>query len=222
MKNKKVIIVGASGYSKVIIDIFEKENKYQIVGLVDTNRKIGEDILDYKVIGKEEDLDHLVSKNTNCEVFIAIGDNWIRKKVKDKIIKINPNINFATTIHPSAQIGKKVIIGKGTAIMAGAIINSDSKIGDFSIINTKASIDHDCTMSNFSSLAPNATTGGSVSIGEFSVISIGTTIKHGISIGKHSIIGAGALLMNNCNDNLIMYGKPAKKIRKRTIGEKYL
>jgi len=77
-------------------------------------------------------------------------------------------------------------------------------------------------MLNFSSLAPNATTGGSVSIGEFSAISIGATIKHGISIGKHSVIGAGALLMKNCGDNLIMYGIPAKEIRKREIGEKYL
>ena len=222
MNKQKVIIVGSSGHSKVIIDIFEKENKYQIVGLLDAFRKIGEETLGYKVIGKEDNLPDLLSKNPNCKIFIAIGDNWIRKKVMDKIVEIVPNIDFATTIHPSAQIGKNVQIGNGTAIMAGAIINSATTIGDFTIINTKASIDHDCIMLNFSSLAPNVTTGGSVSIGEFSAISIGATIKHGISIGKHSVIGAGALLMKNCGDNLIMYGIPAKEIRKREIGEKYL
>jgi sugar O-acyltransferase (sialic acid O-acetyltransferase NeuD family) len=222
MNKQKVIIVGSSGHSKVIIDIFEKENKYQIVGLLDAFRKIGEETLGYKVIGKEDNLPDLLSKNPNCKIFIAIGDNWIRKKVMDKIVEIVPNIDFATTIHPSAQIGKNVQIGNGTAIMAGAIINSATTIGNFTIINTKASIDHDCKMLNFSSLAPNVTTGGSVSIGEFSAISIGATIKHGISIGKHSVIGAGALLMKNCGDNLIMYGIPAKEIRKREIGEKYL
>jgi acetyltransferase-like isoleucine patch superfamily enzyme len=77
-------------------------------------------------------------------------------------------------------------------------------------------------MLKYSSMAPNVTTGGNVSIGEFSAISIGATIKHGLSIGDHSIIGAGALLMKNCGDNLIMYGVPAKEIRKREIGEKYL
>jgi len=106
--------------------------------------------------------------------------------------------------------------------MAGAIINSDTIIEDFTIINTKASIDHDSKMFKFSSLAPNVTTGGNVSIGEFSAISIGATIKHNISIGNHTVIGAGALLMKNCGDNLIMYGIPAKEIRKREKGEKYL
>lgn len=222
MSKQKVIIVGSSGHSKVIIDIFEKEDKYRIIGLLDAFRKIGEKTLGYKVIGKEDDLPGLISKNPNCKIFIAIGDNWIRKKVRNKIIEIIPNIDFATTIHPSANIGKNVIIGKGVAIMAGAIINSDTVIEDFTIINTKASIDHDSKMLKFSSLAPNATTGGNVSIGEFSAISIGATIKHGISIGNHTIIGAGALVMKNCEDNLIMYGIPAKVIRKREKGDKYL
>ncbi len=222
MSKQKVIIVGSSGHSKVIIDIFEKEKKYQIVGLLDDFRKIGEETLGYKVIGKVKDLPDLLSKNPNCKIFIAIGDNWNRKKVIDKIVDSIPNIDFVTAIHPSAQIGKNVQIGNGTAIMAGAIINSETIIGNFVILNTKSSIDHDCQMLNFSSLAPNATTGSNVLIGEFSAISIGAIIKERISIGTHSIIGAGALLLKNCGDNLIMYGVPAKEIRKREIGEKYI
>lgn len=222
MEKQKVIIVGSSGHAKVIIDIFEKEGKFQIIGLLDAFRKIGENTLGYKVIGKEDDLPYLLSKNPKCKLFIAIGDNWVRSKVRDKIINIIPNIDFATPIHPSAQIGKNVKIGKGTAIMAGAIINSNTVIGDFTIINTKASIDHDSKMLQFSSLAPGATTGGNVTIREFSAISIGATIIHGVSVGEHSIIGAGALLTNNCGSHLVMYGVPAKEIRKRKIGEKYL
>lgn len=222
MDNSKVIIVGSSGHSKVIIDVFEKEDKHQIVGLLDAFRKKGEKTLGYEIIGKEDDLPFLLSKYSNCKIFIAIGDNFTRKKVFEKIIKIIPKVEFVSTIHPSAQIGKNVWIGKGTVIMPGVVINSDTKIGDFTIINTNASIDHDSQMFNFSSLGPNVSTGGNVSIGEFSAISIGATIKHGLSIGNHSIIGAGSLLMKNCSDNSIMYGIPAREIRKRDIGEKYL
>lgn len=222
MGKRKVIIIGSSGHSKVVIDIFEKEDTYQIIGLLDDFRKSGEGTLGYKVIGKVADLPDLLSKNPNCKLFIAIGDNWDRKQVLDKINDINPNIDFVSAIHPSAQIGKNVRIGKGVAIMAGAIINSDTVIEDFTIINTKASIGHDCKMFKFSSLAPDATIGGNVSIGEFSAISIGATITNRISIGKHTLIGAGALLMKNCGDNLVMYGIPAKKIRKRKDDDKYL
>lgn len=218
----KVLIIGSSGHSKVIIDIFEKEGKYEIIGLLDAFSQVGENTLGYKIVGKEENLPDLLAKNPKCKIFIAIGDNWIRYNVMKKVVQIMPNIDFASTVHPSAQIGKNVKIGKGVAIMAGAIINADTQIGDFTIINTKASIDHDSVMFKFSSLAPNVTTGGYVTIGEFTAISIGTTIKDRIIIGSHSIIGAGSLIMKNCGDNLIIFGVPAKEVRKREIGEQYL
>ncbi len=43
--------------------------------------------------------------------------------------------------------------------MAGAIINSSTRIKNHCIINTSSTIDHDCVMSNFSSIAPNAAIG---------------------------------------------------------------
>lgn len=221
MNKQNVLIIGSSGLAKVVIDIFEKEGKYQILGLLDDFRNIGEETLGYKVVGKVENLSGLLPDNSNCKVFVAIGDNWDRHKVVSKVLEINPNIDFATTIHPSAQIGKNVLIGKGVVIMAGAIINSDTYIGDFTIINVKASISHDCKLLKFSSLGPNVTIAGYVTIGEFSAINIGVIIKDRLNIGKHSVVGAGALLLKNCDDNAVMYGVPAQKIRKREIGEKY-
>jgi sugar O-acyltransferase (sialic acid O-acetyltransferase NeuD family) len=176
----------------------------------------------YTVIGRDEDLPELLIAHPGSELFIAIGDNWLRQKVYGKMISLVPHASFATAVHPSAQIGKNVQVGQGTAIMAGTVINSDSRIGTFTIINTGANLDHDCHVHDFTSLAPGATTGGNVTLGEYSVISIGATILHGITIGKHSIIGAGALLTKDCEDNVIMYGVPAKKIRAREPGEKYL
>lgn len=222
MNKQAVLIIGSSGLSKVIIDIFEKEGKYQILGLLDDFRNIGEETLGCMVVGKVEDLPNLLSDNTNCKILIAIGDNWNRQKVMNRVLEIIPDIDFASAIHPSVQIGKNVKIGRGVVIMAGAIINSDTHIGDFTIINVKASISHDCKMLRFSSLGPNVTTGGYVTIGEFSAICIGATIKDRVNIGNHSIIGAGTLLLKDCEDNVVMYGVPAQKIRKREIGENYL
>jgi sugar O-acyltransferase (sialic acid O-acetyltransferase NeuD family) len=222
MAKEKVIIIGSSGHAKVIIDIFEKQAKYDIIGLIDNSREIGESTLEYKIIGNESVLPSLISKNPGSKIFIAIGDNWIRGKVKQNLSEILHGLEFATAIHPSAQVAKDVEIGQGTAIMAGAIINSSSQIGECCIVNTKASIDHDNILGNFASLAPNATTGGNVNIGEFSAVGISATIKHGITIGAHSIIGASSLVLKNCGDCIVQFGVPASKIRTRQIGEKYL
>lgn len=219
---QKIIIVGASQHAKVIVDIIEKEGKYQILGLLDQNKETGQELLGYKILGKEEMLSPLLNKNPEAEIFVAIGDNWMRKNVVQKIVSLVPGARFASAIHPSVQIAKDVTIGKGAAIMAGAVINSSTFVGDFTIINTKASIDHDGRMDDFSSLAPNATLGGNVTLGECSAISISATIKHGVKIGKHAIVGAGALLLNDCEDYSVMYGVPAKLIRSRQTGDKYL
>lgn len=222
MGKQEVIIVGSAGHAKVIIDIFEKEGSTKILGLLDEVKSIGEKTLGYPIIGKEEDLPNLIKRHPKCQLFIAIGDNWVRSSVKDRINALLPNMKFANAVHPSAQLGKNVVLGEGIAIMAGCIVNSDTSISDFVIINTKASVDHDNELSRFSSIAPNATTGGNVSIGEYASISISATIKHGISIGANSLIGAGSVVLNDIKDNTLVYGLPAKEIRTRKPGEKYL
>ncbi len=97
---KSVIIAGSSGHLKVIIDIFEKENKYKILGLLDPNKNIGEKVLGYEVIGRDEDLPRLLVGKEGCETFVAIGDNWLRQRIVNKLVSISPNIDFASTIQP--------------------------------------------------------------------------------------------------------------------------
>ncbi|MFM8950205.1 MAG: acetyltransferase [Bacteroidota bacterium] len=219
---QRVIIVGSSGHAKVLVDIFEKAGGFEILGFIDSYRAKGEKTLGYEVLGSEDDISFILAENSGCKVFIAIGDNWTRKLIYDRLKSSIPSVEFATAVHPSAQIGKDVNIGNGVAIMAGAVINSCTEVGDFAIINTNASLDHDCKMDAFSSLAPGVTTGGGVTIGAFSAIGIGANISHRICIGSHTVIGAGSLLLESCADQFLLFGVPAKVIRSRAIGEKYL
>jgi sugar O-acyltransferase (sialic acid O-acetyltransferase NeuD family) len=219
---ENIIIIGASGHAKVIIDIIEKEKKYNIIGLIDEFKETGETILDYKIIGKEKDLPFLIKKHSLVGGVIAIGDNWIRSKVCGKIKLIEPSFEFVSTIHPSVQIGKNVKIGAGTVIMPGVIINACSLVGTHCILNTNSSLDHDSEMGDFSSLAPNVSTGGNVRIGDFSAISIGATIIHGITIKEQTVIGAGSVVLKNIQDFSVAYGVPASVVKKRKAGEKYL
>jgi sugar O-acyltransferase (sialic acid O-acetyltransferase NeuD family) len=222
MNKQPVIIFGASGHAKMVIDIFERMGGYTVVGLLDTFKPLGEEVGGYRILGREENLPELLSLNPAAKVFVAIGDNWTRGMIVEKLRSIVPGVGFATGVHPSVQIGKGVRIGKGVVIGAGAIVDVEASIEDFVIIGKQAIVNHESTMMKFSSLGPNTTTGGNVSIGEFSAIAMSATIKHGVSVGNHTVIGAGALLMHDCGDNLVMYGVPAKEIRSREVGEKYL
>lgn len=217
-----ILLIGSSGHAKVVLDVVEKEAKYQIIGFLDPFRKIGETTLGYPVLGKEEDLFKLRSEYQIKGIIVAIGDNFLRAKVANRLRTIDGDLPFISSIHPSAVIGKNVKIGVGTVIMAGVVVNPDSKIGNFCIVNTKASLDHDSVMEDFSSLAPGVTTGGNCSLGQFSVLSLGCSVIHGVQIGEHTVIGAGSVVLKTLGPLVLAYGCPAKVIRSRVPGEKYL
>ena len=219
---KKVIVIGASGHSKVIIDIIELQKKYEIVGLVDSFKNKTHVIYNYKVLGTEKDISQLIKAHNIYGFIIAIGDNFTRMRLFKDISLHHKNIKFVTAMHPSAVIGKDVKIGAGSAIMAGVVINSDAKIGEHCIINTNSTIGHDTKIENFSSIAPGVNIGGGVSINTCSAISLGVNILESIKIGKYSVIGAGSLVNKNIKDYKIAYGLPAREIRNRKKNEKYL
>jgi len=217
-----VIIIGSSGHAKVIIDIVERQRRYTIVGLLDRYRKVGEQTLGYQVLGKEEDLLHLTKVYSIVGAIVAIGDNFIRSKVADRVREMCPHLPFVSATHPKASIAKDVSVGEGTVIMAGVSVNPCCSIGRLCILNTNSSLDHDSIMEDFSSLAPRATTGGNCRIGCYSAVSIGAVLIHGVHIGEHTVVGAGSTVLKSLEPFKVAYGTPAKAIRDRNAGDRYL
>ena len=217
-----ILIFGAAGHAKVIIDLVEKEGSHEILGLIDSSKKKGDDLMGYKILGQESDLPDIMANHSIKGGVIAIGDNGLRKKVNDKILRACPDFNFLSFVHPSASMGKSAEVGIGSVILAGVIVNSDCRIGNHCILNTNSSLDHDSVMNNFSSLAPNSTVGGNVKIGEVSSIALGANIIQNITIGKHALIGAGSVVVEDIKDFSVNYGVPSKFIRNRKKDEKYI
>jgi len=223
MKAKKnIIIVGSSDQAKIVIDIIEKQNEFNIIGLVDDFKNEDEPFLGYEILGKIKNLPKLINKYKVDAGIIAIGDNWTRGNMAERVKGIASNLKFASVIHPSAQIGNGVAIGNGTVVVAGAIINSGSSLGAHCIVNTNSSIDHDCKIANFVSIAPGATLAGRVNLGSYSAVCVGANVINNLRIGKHTIIGSGATVVSDIPDYVVALGTPAKPIRKREAGDTYL
>ena len=176
----------------------------------------------YPVLGHEDELPVLVSRLDIAGLLVAIGDNSTRQKVVERACASCPGIPFVRAIHPSATLARSAQLGEGSVIMAGAVVNPCSSIGAHCIVNTRASLDHDCVMGDYASLAPCVCVGGNSKIGAFSAVGIGATIIHGVKIGAHSVIGAGATVLKDVPDYTVAYGTPARPVRLRKEGERYL
>lgn len=218
----KVVVVGSSGHARVVIDILEQSTSLHLAGLLDDFREVGELTDGYRVLGKIADLPAVMELHSVDAVVVAVGDNWARYGLVEKIGNLIPDVFFPALIHPRACIARSAKIDDGCMIMANAVINSGSHLKRFCIVNTAATLDHDGMMEEFSSLAPGVHAGGNVQIGKYSSVSIGATIIHERKIGEHCVIGAGAVVTRNIPANSLALGVPAKVARQRVPGEPYL
>jgi len=217
-----IVVFGASGHAKVVIDIVERVGAYRVIGLVDSGKPEGLEWFGYRVLGSEADLPELMSRYGFEAGIVAIGDNWTRHLVVNGIRKTVADFSFIRAIHPCSVLGRGVRIGSGTVIMAGVTINSDTTIGDFCIVNTAASLDHDNELGDFASVAPGVVTGGNVRVGRFTALSIGASIIHGRAIGPHAVVGAGATVIEDIPGYSVAWGTPARVMKQRKEGEPYL
>ena len=117
-------------------------------------------------------------------------------------------------IHPKSHVSNTAVIGENSQICAFAFVGADALVGDACIVNTKASIDHESIIGNGVHLAPGATLCGCVKVGNLVFIGASAIILPNLSIGENSIIGAGSIVTRDVPKNVLVYGNPAKIIRK--------
>ena len=200
MPKVKVLIIGAGGHATSCIEIIEAENKKEIVGLIGTPKEVGKKLLGYEVLGSEEDFPDLLELTSNLILGIGqIKSPNLRIEIKEKFVK--NGFNFESVVSPTAQISKHVVIGAGTVIMHGVVINAGVKIGDYSIINTGSIIEHNSKIGNFSHISTGVISNGETSIGNNTFVGSGTIIMEQIKIGDNCIVGMGQHVRHDLSDN---------------------
>ena len=113
---KNVLIFGASGHGSVVLDILLRSQEFRPVGFVDSFIKKGTKKYGYEVLGNEFDLPNIIERYQIYEGIIAVGDNWVRRKLVLSIERMVPGFNYINAIHPSAILGRNVFLGKGNVI----------------------------------------------------------------------------------------------------------
>lgn len=191
MKKENIILIGGGGHCHSIIDVIEQENKYTIMGIVDKKENIGNNVLGYKVIGCDDDLEILFSQCQNALITIGhIKTNDPRVTLYNKLKKIG--FHLPVIISPLAYVSKHAIIEEGSVIMHHALINANAKIGQNCIINTKALIEHDAVIEDHCHIATCCVINGNVRVTKDTFVGSNATAKEGIIVNQ--FIKAGSLI----------------------------
>ena len=188
---EKIVLIGGGGHCHSVIDVIEQENRYEIIGIVDTKENIGKKVLDYEIIACDDDLETIFQTCKNALITVGqIESNKIRVKIYNNLKQIG--FKLPIIISPLAYVSKHSFIEEGTIIMHQALINTNVKIGKNCIINTKALIEHDCVIGDNCHISTASVINGGVTVKENSFFGSNATSKQSIEID--GFIKAGSIV----------------------------
>ena len=205
MKTRKnnLIIIGAGSLGVMTLDAALEMNCYEEIVFVDDNKKKGELIHGYKVIGGMNQLNDI---DNEADYIIAIANNRIRKKIAEQY-----DLNYVNIIHPKTSISRLSKIGRGNIILPNSSVDPETVIKNHVIINKNNSLGHNVTMKSYTQASPGCNLGGIINEGTF--IGLGSIVLPEIKVGRWSTIGAGAVVTKDIPNNVTAVGIPAKIIK---------
>jgi len=203
---KKLIIIGAGGYAKSVLDSIDTTN-FKMVGFIDDIKPKGTEHQGYTVLANNVES---ICGYEDFVYFVAIGNNAKRKYWFEKLKSYN--LSLINVIDKSALVSPHAELGEGCFIGKLAILNHGSAVGDNCVINTRALIEHGCQISSHVNISTNATLNGDVIVEEGGFVGSGTVINGQLTIGTWSLVGSGAVVIRDVRPQTTVVGCPAKEI----------
>ena len=202
-----LVIVGCGGHAKACSEVagsLEREVLF-IVGVPGCSSEI----LGIPVLQEAEALAQLPKLGVD-EIFVALGDNSLRRKVTDKWEKLG--FKITTLVSPSASLSPSAMIGKGVVLMPHSSAGASTVIGPGVIINTGAIIEHDSRVGEFSHIGPGSILAGGVFVGDEVLVGAGTVAIPRVVIEGGITVGAGSTVVADLLNAGTYVGSPARLI----------
>jgi sugar O-acyltransferase (sialic acid O-acetyltransferase NeuD family) len=155
-----------------------------------------------------------ISRHTQTSITVSLGEPIYRKMLSEKLTSRNL---IEGTIILGDYLASDSSVGAGTILHAGSVVSSNCSVGKSCLINKRVIFGHDSTTGNYSVLSPNVTVGGHVAIGNNCFVGLGACIRDRVRIGNDVIVGMGAVVTRDIEDGVVVYGNPAKIIRRNEM-----
>jgi sugar O-acyltransferase (sialic acid O-acetyltransferase NeuD family) len=200
-----LVMYGAGGHSKTIIEMIRQLDEFTIAGIVDDNPALtGTRMWDHPVFGTRVVLSKLRSQGVELAVngVGSILDINVRVRIFERLEQAG--FRFPSLVHPRATIEASARVDEGVQVFAGAYVGSETILNSRCMINTNAVVSHECEVGAYTHIAPGALLAGLVKVGSRTLIGMGVTTAIGIKIGSGVRVGNGANLLADVPDNTII------------------
>lgn len=210
-----VVILGAGGHGRVVLDALLAEGRRPVVGFLDNCPRLhGRRIDGLPVLGGLDALPELHRRGHVFGVIVAIGDNGVRRGMAREISRLG--VELISVVHPSATLAESVTLGRNVLVAAGAVVCAHCQIGDSVILNTGCVVDHQTTVGEGAHICPGVRVGARCRIEPGAFVGVGATVVPRTTIGYEAVVGAGAVVTEPVDPMTTVVGVPARVLSSAT------
>lgn len=203
---KKIIGLGAEGHAAVLIELIERAGIYDIEGLVNDDDSIKVPTMrGIPVVPGSEFLPERISQGAIGHFFMGLSSLKARAKRRSLFnYALECGLEPCTIIHPRAVISNSAQVGRGTCVLAGAIVSTQSCLRENVTVNIGAMIESDCHIEAHAQLGAGCYIGCGAHIGEGAYIGNGVYVQPNVRIGQDVTIGPGAVVAEDVADGQVV------------------
>lgn len=204
---KPIILVGGGGHCKSVIDAAESAG-YTIFGILDVAENVGKEILGYKVIGTDDDVSKYVG---DCDFIVTVGhikSSEVRRRIVCCIEEVGGVL--ATVVASTAHVSGHTVLGAGSVVLHGAMVNAGANIGRNCIINTLANVEHDAVIGDFCHVSTGVMVNGNCRVENGVFLGSQSVMLNGVSVADGCVVSAGSFVRKSIVERGIYAGNPAK------------
>lgn len=210
---KKIIIVGAGGFGRELLQWIKDINAqskdggvWEIVGFIDDDLHALDGVeVDYPIVGTIREW-----QPKDDEVFaLAMGSPAVKRKVVD-LLKAR-GAQFATVVHPTAQLSPFAHYGEGLVMFPYSKLSCNTTVGDF-VTLLSSPIGHDNEIGDFTVISGGCNVLRNVKIGKDVFLAAGVCVAQDVVVGDGAYLGLGSVVVRDVAPHTKVFGNPARVV----------
>lgn len=142
---------------------------------------------------------------------VAVGDRAGRRRLAALAVRLGSEP--VVIRHPAAVVGRRVSLGPGCYVAAGAVLTTNVVLAEHAHVNVGATVSHDARVGAFSNVGPGCHLAGRVAIGAGVDLGAGVVVIPDRTVGDGAVVGAGATVVRDVPPHVTAVGTPARVLR---------
>jgi acetyltransferase EpsM len=206
-----LVIIGGGGHASVVVEAaLSRPDLWAVRGFVDPvpHATLASEF-GVPHLGTDDETAALIASDTAFVLGLGATPGSLLREIVAAKFSL-PDTRWARIVHARAVVASTAILGPGSVVMAGAVINPRARLGAHCIVNTAAIVEHHVTIGDFTHIAPGAAVGGGATVGSSCYVGLGARVRDHVRVGARVTVAMGAVVTRDLSDGVTVLGVPAR------------